>query len=70
MQPSNNEVIQCSIRDIARLLQLDDIIYIDDGNVIGTVIDLSPENGSATIEVKGNAELNGHKLIRLSGDKH
>lgn len=70
MQPSNNEIIQCSIRDIARLLQLDDIIYIDDGNVIGTVIDLSPENGSATIEVKGNAELHGHKLIRLSGDKH
>lgn len=70
LQPSNSETLQCSVRDIARLLQLDDAIFIDDGNVVGTVIDLSPENGSATIEIKGNAELEGNKLIRLTGDKH
>ncbi len=63
-------MLQCSTREIAKLLQLDDTVFIDDGNVVGTVIDLDPGSGSATIEVKGGAELSGHKLIRLTGDKH
>ena len=65
---SDNKTFYCNCDTIQRYLKPNDVVYIDDGKVVGIVLEISAEG--CIMEIKVGGTLRSQCQLRFSGGKH
>jgi pyruvate kinase len=66
--PSDANNLRIDNAEIQRFLKPNDVIYFDDGKVVGIVVEIS--NTGAKMEIKIGGKLKGNCAVRFTGGKH
>ena len=66
--PSDAQTFRINCNTIQRYLKPNDVIYFDDGKVVGIVIEIL-EKG-CKMEIKVGGSIKGNSAVRFTGSKH
>ena len=67
-QPSDANNFRINTSEMQKVLKPNDVIYFDDGKVIGIIIDIQPS--SARMEIKIGGVMKGCSQVRFTSGKH
>ena len=65
---SDDKVVRINNEAVLRYVKLNDVVYFDDGKMVGIVKNIS--DGSVDLEVKIAGFLKGHAQVRFINGKH
>jgi pyruvate kinase len=65
---SDNSNLRINNDSIQRYLKPNDVIYFDDGKVVGIVVEITPSG--AKMEIKIGGSIKGNCAVRFTGGKH